>query len=350
MGLTEAALEFEAALNSRDFNKSQKILISSLYDAHESKSNTHVTFWTRQRSRLHAILNLYKRPRFHLRIFFCDFWSGFIPDESPLLELLRLSLEPYVLVVTFDVYKADIIISSCFGSSSIAPTLPILANCLYLGENVRPSFTQFDFSLTFDEDDYCGRNVYVPLWYLRTDIFNNSSDDSELIPCDVICTPMRYLSKSNPVVMIATNMTPQRMSFLELSRRHNVKVDCYGSSFRPVASKVETMKDYNYAVAFENSYSPGYVTEKVFDAYVSGAIPLYAGSNSTLCPINMDKVIDMTPHLRAGSLPQCLISGTVDPSMFQNKSSTGLVSYSTLSTMNDQIRQSIQSFFNWLPS
>jgi hypothetical protein len=56
--------------------------------------------------------------------------------------------------------------------------------------------------------------------------------------------------------MIANNMTPQRMSFLEISRRYHVEVDCFGSSFHPVSSKIETMQHYNYAVAFENSYFP----------------------------------------------------------------------------------------------
>jgi len=349
LGLSEQALEFEDALRSRAFYRSREIMMMALYDAKESDSRSGIDYWTRQGSRLHAILKLYHQPRRCLTVFFSDFWSGFIPEESSILELLRNSLNGYKLVVTERVTLADIVVSSCFGSSRINPNLPILASCLYLGENVRPSFTEYDFCLSFDEEEFCGRNVYTPLWYLRTDIFHCIGRNYEVIPCKVICKPRRLYKRQKPVVMIATNMTPQRLSFLELSRRHGISVECFGSSFRPVDSKIEKMKEYNYAVAFENSYHPGYVTEKVFDAYVSGAIPLYTGSNSSRCPFNLDKVIDMTPYLQAGALPERLVAGSVQDSNDDGDLNTGLVDFSALQGLDLQIRGSIASFFNWLP-
>jgi hypothetical protein len=83
-------------------------------------------------------------------------------------------LSTYHLIFTPNVLTADIVISSCFGTSQVDPRLPILARCLYLGENVRPTFTDYDFCFSFDEEEYCGRNVYLPLWYLRADIFKNA--------------------------------------------------------------------------------------------------------------------------------------------------------------------------------
>eukprot|EP01031_Cornospumella_fuschlensis_P025617 gene25617-30937_t len=42
--------------------------------------------------------------------------------------------------------------------------------------------------------------------------------------------------------------------------------------------KQETISRYMFYLAFENSFEPGYVTEKVFDALIAGTVPIYLGS------------------------------------------------------------------------
>jgi hypothetical protein len=46
--------------------------------------------------------------------------------------------------------------------------------------------------------------------------------------------------------------------------------------------KQKTLKRYNFVLAFENSDFPGYITEKIFDAFKSGAVPLYWGGGGFL--------------------------------------------------------------------
>jgi len=61
---------------------------------------------------------------------------------------------------------------------------------------------------------------------------------------------------------------------------------CYGRVGRnreiPVdrgrASKHEILRGYRFALAFENSIAPDYVTEKFFDALIAGAVPVYLGA------------------------------------------------------------------------
>jgi len=47
---------------------------------------------------------------------------------------------------------------------------------------------------------------------------------------------------------------------------------------RPVYDKVKAMSGFKFAVAFENCTFPGYVTEKIFDCFFAGCIPIYYGA------------------------------------------------------------------------
>ena len=43
-------------------------------------------------------------------------------------------------------------------------------------------------------------------------------------------------------------------------------------------TKIQLMQGYTFALAMENTKGDGYITEKIFDAYIAGAIPVYYGT------------------------------------------------------------------------
>lgn len=45
-----------------------------------------------------------------------------------------------------------------------------------------------------------------------------------------------------------------------------------------VSDKQETLKGYRFNFCFENAAVPGYITEKIFDSFASGAVPIYLGA------------------------------------------------------------------------
>ena len=68
-------------------------------------------------------------------------------------------------------------------------------------------------------------------------------------------------------------------------------IDHYGDCFRNMQntdrersraewhdSKIKMMRGYMFALAMENNKEPGYITEKIFDAYIAGAIPVFYGT------------------------------------------------------------------------
>ena len=56
------------------------------------------------------------------------------------------------------------------------------------------------------------------------------------------------------------------------------KFECYGGL---VDDKVNTYHQYRFAVCFENVYDiPGYITEKIFDSFRAGTVPIYLGATT----------------------------------------------------------------------
>jgi hypothetical protein len=56
----------------------------------------------------------------------------------------------------------------------------------------------------------------------------------------------------------------------------------YSGSTRRVAShyqlKIDTISKYKFVLAFENTNSKDYVTEKIYHAFLAGTIPVYMGA------------------------------------------------------------------------
>ena len=59
-------------------------------------------------------------------------------------------------------------------------------------------------------------------------------------------------------------------------------------------TKIDTLRRYKFCVAVENSEMPHYVSEKVFDSFVAGCVPVYFGAPNVLDYIpHRDAIIDV---------------------------------------------------------
>lgn len=55
------------------------------------------------------------------------------------------------------------------------------------------------------------------------------------------------------------------------------RLDVYGRGFNPIADKAEALNAYKYSIAIENSFLPGYFTEKLTDCFLTETLPIYFG-------------------------------------------------------------------------
>ena len=60
-----------------------------------------------------------------------------------------------------------------------------------------------------------------------------------------------------------------------------------------VVSKAETLSRYKFAICFENMILPGWITEKIFDCFAAGCVPVYWGAPEITDVIPAECFIDM---------------------------------------------------------
>ncbi|WP_245465616.1 glycosyltransferase family 10 [Mesorhizobium sp. M6A.T.Ce.TU.016.01.1.1] len=79
-----------------------------------------------------------------------------------------------------------------------------------------------------------------------------------------------------------------RLDLLKSLAEH-IKIDSYGRYFRNSTvegpdrgrkTKIETVSRYKFCLALENSTETDYVTEKLFDAFDAGSVPIYLGTSN----------------------------------------------------------------------
>lgn len=159
-------------------------------------------------------------------------------------------------------------------------------NIFYSAENHRPPPGSWDAYLTFDTYDFDGKNAYFPLWWLTsTDLLgeNQSPFLGKPITIKQLTSPRRaeFETRKNFCAVFAGKAWPFRVHAInELSKIG--RVDVFGDLSRNrVVSKNEIAKDYRFVLCFENDIYPGYVTEKLPEAWATGSVPLYWGEDRT---------------------------------------------------------------------
>lgn len=167
----------------------------------------------------------------------------------------------------------------------------------FSGENQRVPFpNDYDLTISFDQDDYGGKNFYFPLFYMEALFSDAEADARRGIPINQVdLTRSRSWPSENKtgfVCAFINNPHPVRLRAIEQLRRFG-SVDVYGKhSGLEVESKYEIAKNYKFMLAFENDLYPGYVTEKLLDAYACGTVPLYWGNLGSEGAINRKSFIN----------------------------------------------------------
>ncbi len=60
-----------------------------------------------------------------------------------------------------------------------------------------------------------------------------------------------------------------------------------------VKSKNEVLRRYKFAICYENARDiPGYITEKIFDCFFAGCVPIYLGAPNVTAHIPSETFID----------------------------------------------------------
>ena len=85
-----------------------------------------------------------------------------------------------------------------------------------------------------------------------------------------------------------------KILFKVSSRLNGKSKSCPFPSYRgPVVSKHDTLKRYRFSICYENmSELPGYITEKIFDCFFAGCVPIYWGASNIFDYVPRECFID----------------------------------------------------------
>ena len=126
---------------------------------------------------------------------------------------------------------------------------------------------------------------YLP-YFLNRNIKNGTNMEF-IIPFKPKLREITNTDRSKLLAYVATNRRKHRTEFFLKIRDRDKTAEALGSDCKTVDYTIKSgwnnLKDvyskYKFVMAFENSNEDGYITEKIMNVYISGAIPIYWGSS-----------------------------------------------------------------------
>ena len=176
-------------------------------------------------------------------------------------------------------------------------------NCVrifYTAENVVPDFNLCDYAIGFSRLEFSDRYFRYPI-YLVDRFVAYSGDDyaRDLVRAQHKHEDVSeiFKNKTDFCSFVYTNGDAAKCRekiFWALSsyKRVNSGGGYLNNIGGPVEDKLSFQKRHKFVIAFENTSSPGYTTEKIVHAYSAGAIPIYWGNPEIYREFNPESFID----------------------------------------------------------
>ena len=153
------------------------------------------------------------------------------------------------------------------------------------GENVRPDFNFCDYAISFDYLEFEDRHLRYPL-YLNTTSFrqicDNERDKTYSFGEEALNRKFCSFVVSNSK---ADSLREEFFNALSEYKRVDSGGRYKNNIGAPINDKHKFLSQYKFNIAFENSATHGYITEKIFDAKVAGSIPIYWGDSTISKPL-----------------------------------------------------------------
>lgn len=246
-----------------------------------------------------------------VKIAFADFWPGALEDNW----FYRLLSKEFRLEISDD---PDFLLYSTFGTKYRRYEC---IRIFYTGENVfldadrSPNFFECDYAFGFDLP-ITDRNYRLPLYR----IYSNYEELKKPKNVDEIIA-----QKSKFCCFLYSQPTDERAAFLRRLLAYKM-VDSGGAFLNNLGLLVprdhertrDFMRRYKFAVVFENSSHPGYVTEKITNAMVANVIPIYWGDPGIARDFNPKSFINCHDYRDFGEVIEKVIEIDGDEALYKS--------------------------------
>ena len=155
-------------------------------------------------------------------------------------------------------------------------------------ENTVPDFNTFDYSVGFDDLAFGDRYIRHPL-FARYSSYPLLAERKKEPDASLLTRKFCSFVVSN-----SEFADPMREKFFRRLSQYK-KVDSGGRFLNnvggPVKDKLAFLREYKFNIAFENSVSPGYTTEKIMEAYAAQSIPIYYGNPTVETDFRLNSMV-----------------------------------------------------------
>lgn len=208
-----------------------------------------------------------------IKINVVDFWRSFDKTTWFIVDLLR---KHYNVIFS---EEPDFLFCSCFSNEHENYT-----NCVkifYTGENVLPDFNKYDYAIGFDYINFGDR------YFRQGPRLNKSIKDRDIITSDFakrkFCNFIYSNSNSGEGAYLRQDFCKKLMEYKPVDCPGRVLHNMDADDLEPrngdwYESKIDFLKKYKFTIAFENSLSNGYTTEKLIQPFYGCSVPIYWGN------------------------------------------------------------------------
>lgn len=187
-------------------------------------------------------------------------------------------------------------------------TTPI--TLFHTSENLRHDHIQADFAISHDLEIQSEAHFRVPYWMEMIDwshegLFGNrNSRYGVLLNLERLQAPLGndFLNRDYRAVLISSHLRESRASSLAALQKH-MPVDGMGPYFNSKIRdhhssdflKKDILAKYAFNLCPENGVYPGYVTEKIPEAFAAGCLPITFVDQSVCLDFNPKAFINIAP-------------------------------------------------------
>ncbi|SOC80347.1 Glycosyltransferase family 10 (fucosyltransferase) C-term [Salinimicrobium sediminis] len=227
-----------------------------------------------------------------LKIWFTDFYKGFDPANNYLYELLSRHYE-----LILDKGNPEYLIYSCYGRDFLKYKNPV--KIYYTGENLIPDFNLCDYGIGFSYLEFGDRYLRYPNFALIPDQFKKllkprSFNIKDLEKKEYFCN---FIYSNSQADLARDEFFHLLSNYKKVmspgSHLKNASMDVGGRFTENwMYTKLNFQSKCKFTIAFENSSSAGYTTEKLMHAYITNTIPIYWGNPEVTKDFNSKSLIN----------------------------------------------------------
>ena len=175
-------------------------------------------------------------------------------------------------IIKFNKDNPDYLIYNVFGYKHLNSKYDKSIKIAIFTENKIPDLLEVDYDMGFSHINYLDR-------YFKYNIFEYNDNLIKDIKKKVIDSPI----KKKFCAAVISNGNPNSFRIKFINELNKYKIIDMGGKYKnnvggPVKNKIEFLSNYKFSIAMENSEGEGYTSEKIYQSYISGTIPIYYGN------------------------------------------------------------------------